>query len=223
MTISVHQVRKRARIGVAVLVAATSFGALAASASTASAAPVGVHTVTRAADPLAALAGVALDELQTYIRTGQQSGFSNYAANRGAIATEVANRLGIDPERMRTAWTAADQTHQVALMAALTQLGVPYRRNQSSAGVGFDCSGLTTYAWGVAGTTLPRQSGSQIRVAAPLNQQTAQAGDLAYYPGHVMIYLGVDNAVADSPNSGSFVRVAVTAKRGNVRFGDPTG
>lgn len=221
MAVFVHQVR--VRVGIAVLVATTSFGAVAASISPASAAPVGVETVTRAADPLAALAGVALDELETYIRTGAQSTLSAYTADRDSIATEAANRLGIDPARMRAAWNTTDQAHQVALMAAFSQLGVPYRRNQSRAGVGFDCSGLTTYAWGVAGTTLPRQSGSQIRVAARVDQQTAEAGDLVYYPGHVMMYLGVDNAIVHSPNTGRAVQVDTTAKRRGVRFGDPTG
>ena len=38
--------------------------------------------------------------------------------------------------------------------SALTQVGVPYHRNTSKVGVGFDCSGLTTYAWGQSGVEL---------------------------------------------------------------------
>jgi cell wall-associated NlpC family hydrolase len=221
MALSVHQVR--VRVGIAALVAATSFGAVAASISPASAAPIGVETVRRAPDPLAAFAAVALDELETYIRTGAQGTWTAYTADRDSIATEAANRLGIDPARMRDAWSAADQTHQVALMAAFSQLGVPYRHNQSRPGVGFDCSGLTTYAWGVAGTTLPRQSGSQIRTVARVDHQTAEAGDLVYYPGHVMMYLGVDSAIVHAPNSGRTVQVDTTGRTRGVRFGDPTG
>ena len=49
----------------------------------------------------------------------------------------------------------------------MTQVGVPYRTNTSQEGVGFDCSGLTTYAWARAGVELFRQSGTQINEAAP--------------------------------------------------------
>ena len=38
------------------------------------------------------------------------------------------------------------------------QLGVPYHYATSEPGVGFDCSGLTHYAWGQAGVYLPRNS-----------------------------------------------------------------
>ena len=40
---------------------------------------------------------------------------------------------------------------QIAINAALRQLGVRYSYGMSSPGVAFDCSGLTTYAWGKIG------------------------------------------------------------------------
>ena len=61
---------------------------------------------------------------------------------------------------------AADLEHQEAVLAALTQLGVAVPVATSQPGVGFDCSGLTSFAWGRAGYGLTRQSGSQIRAAA---------------------------------------------------------
>jgi cell wall-associated NlpC family hydrolase len=148
---------------------------------------------------------------------------TQYQAVRDQIATELANRLGIDPMQMITAWQNADIAHQLALMGAFTQLGVPYRRNTSKPGEGFDCSGLTTYAWGVAGTTLTRQSGAQIRNASARTRDTAMAGDLVYYPGHVMMWLGVDNAIVHSPYTGRNVEVDFTSKRRSVRFGNPIG
>jgi cell wall-associated NlpC family hydrolase len=39
----------------------------------------------------------------------------------------------------------------VAVSAAMSQQGVPYRYATSSPGVSFDCSGLTHYAWAQAG------------------------------------------------------------------------
>jgi len=44
---------------------------------------------------------------------------------------------------------------KVALLSALTQVGVPYRRNMSKVGIGFDCSGLTAYAWARRASTSP--------------------------------------------------------------------
>src|SRR5918993_1102634 len=41
-----------------------------------------------------------------------------------------------------------------AINAAMSQLGVPYQYATSDPGVGFDCSGLTHYAWGQAGVYL---------------------------------------------------------------------
>ena len=94
-----------------------------------------------------------------------------------------------------------------------SQLGVAYRRNTSKAGEGFDCSGLTTYAWAQAGVTLVRQSAAQIRAAAPRTWETAQAGDLVYYPGHVSMYLGVDRLIVHSPYTGRNVEVDHVPKR----------
>ena len=47
--------------------------------------------------------------------------------------------------------------------AAQSQMGVPYVAYQATPGVGFDCSGLTSYAWGQAGLYLPHQSRAQAK------------------------------------------------------------
>jgi cell wall-associated NlpC family hydrolase len=142
-----------------------------------------------------------------------------------SIAEQVAARLAADPSRLKEAWHRADLEHQRALLAALSQLGVPYRHNTSAEGVSFDCSGLTTYAWGRAGLALTRQSRSQINAAAKRTLATAQAGDLVYYPGHVMMYLGIDAAIVHAPEPGKYVEVTnLKAKRvKSIRVGDPTG
>lgn len=141
-----------------------------------------------------------------------------------ALAVAVASKLGIDSAAVQAAWRAADGEHQVALVAALSQVGVPYRRNTSKPGVGFDCSGLTTYAWGQAGVSLYRQSGVQIRNAAKVTADSAQPGDLVYYPGHVMMWLGVGSAIVHSPFTGRNVEVSFVSKRrvSRVLYGDPT-
>ena len=203
------------------LLSATASVAVPAVASAAPTQPAPSAVPARAGGSTAALASQAVAELGSAI-LGQREVDPSYQTLRDEIATRVATELGIDPARMVEAWSGADAEHQLALLAALSQLGVPYRRNASKPGIGFDCSGLTTYAWGRAGRQLTRQSGAQIRAAQSRSNATAQAGDLAYYPGHVMMYLGVDEAMVHSPYTGRTVEVTHAPRKRQLRYGDPT-
>jgi cell wall-associated NlpC family hydrolase len=201
---------------------ACAVGTLAIPAGSAGAAPAAVVAGSaRLDDPAAASAVEALALLDRSIASGSSDDAAAYTAARTALAAVIAGRLALSADAMVNAWASADLEHQRALLSALSQLGVPYRRNTSKPGQGFDCSGLTTYAWGQAGFALPRNSGAQIRSAGPRDQQTAQAGDLVQYPGHVMMWLGVDRAIVHAPQRGRTVEVDVL-KRRSIRFGDPT-
>jgi cell wall-associated NlpC family hydrolase len=140
-------------------------------------------------------------------------------------AYAVAATLGVDGAAIHQAWLRADQSHQIALLSALTQVGVPYHRNASKVGVGFDCSGLTAFAWGQSGVELAHRSTTQLRNAAARTIDTAQAGDLIYYPGHVMFWLGVDNLIVHAPQRGRDVEVGhVSARRiKRMKFANPIG
>ena len=97
-----------------------------------------------------------------------------------------------------------------AINAAMSQLGVPYRYATSEPGVGFDCSGLTHYAWGQAGVYLPRNSAAQAAATPHVPPADAQPGDLIFYYtpiSHVGIYLGGGQLV-HAPNTGTTVSVA---------------
>src|SRR5207342_3891364 len=119
---------------------------------------------------------------------------------RDVAADAVADEMRLDPGTVRTAWTKADMLHQEAVLAALTQLGTPYRAMRSDPGVGFDCSGLTSWAWARAGVQIAHQSSAQIRAARRVDESAAVAGDIVQYPGHVMLYLGVDRAIVHASN-----------------------
>ena len=98
----------------------------------------------------------------------------------------------------------------IAVNAALAQQGVPYRYATAVPGVGFDCSGLTSYAWSKAGVYLPHQSRSQYASVPHVSSGSAQPGDLLFYYSpisHVGIYLGGGQQV-HAPNTGSVVSVA---------------
>ena len=97
-----------------------------------------------------------------------------------------------------------------AINAALAQQGVPYVAYRASPGEGFDCSGLTSYAWGQAGVYLPHQSRAQAAMLPHVPQSAAQPGDLIFYYSpisHVAIYLG-DGMLIHAPATGKSVSVA---------------
>ena len=166
-------------------------------------------------------AGAAVEALEAYAESGSVADEQTLAWHRAITARYTAQQLGYDELAMVAAWSSADLAHQRAVLGALTQIGVPYRSNTSIENEGFDCSGLTTYAWAGAGVELYRQSGSQISEAKRIDRDEAMAGDLVHYPGHVMLYLGVGDAIVHSVSTGRTVEID-TIRRGSVSFGDPT-
>ena len=93
------------------------------------------------------------------------------------------------PDGPRAAWRGGPPTRGDA-GRALPSSACRTGTNTSKPGVGFDCSGLTTYAWGGPASSSHRQSGSQISTRRHATD-AAEAGDLVQYPGHVMMWLGV--------------------------------
>ncbi len=107
----------------------------------------------------------------------------------------------------------------VAVNAASGQMGVPYKYATSNPGVSFDCSGLTAYAWGVAGVGLPHQSGQQYASTPHVPKEAAQPGDLIFYYSpisHVGIYVG-GGSMIHAPQTGKTVSV------GTVRWDKVVG
>jgi cell wall-associated NlpC family hydrolase len=165
----------------------------------------------------------ALDSYTTWTTTDDPAAYRSYVWYRTQTAQFAATELGYDQQAMAEAWATTPVDHQIAVLAAMTQIGVPYRTNSSQEGVGFDCSGLTAYAWSKAGVQLVRQSGGQIKAAKRIDRASAKAGDLVQYPGHVMLYLGVGQAIIHSVMHGRTVELdTISFKRAaSVRFGDP--
>jgi len=177
--------------------------------------------VNELAPQVTSAASAAVAALDAYAESGSVEDEQTLAWHRAVTARYTAQQLGYDELAMVDAWSSTPLGHQRAVLGALTQVGVPYRSNTSEENVGFDCSGLTTFAWAGAGVELYRQSGSQISNAKRLDEESAKAGDLVHYPGHVMLYLGVDDAIVHSVQTGRTVEID-TIRRGSVSFGDPT-
>lgn len=83
--------------------------------------------------------------------------------------------------------------------AARDQIGMPYvSGGESPAEGGFDCSGLTYYAWKQVGVTLPRSSSAQYTWAQKITKAELKPGDLVFYSSsgstgsisHVALYVG---------------------------------
>ncbi|MFM7252729.1 MAG: C40 family peptidase [Ilumatobacteraceae bacterium] len=176
-------------------------------------------------DPLAALAADGLHNWQVFAVTGLGEYLARFIAIRDAIAVQAASRIEVDPLRLQEAWAAADHRHQVVLMAAMTQLGTPYRKRTNEPGKGFDCSGFTSFAWSATDVLLPSQSRRQIRTVTPLTRDEAQPGDLVFYPGHISLYLGIDYAILHSPTYGGEVSFSHlrSSREDSVDFGGPIG
>jgi len=82
--------------------------------------------------------------------------------------------------------------------------------------VGFDCSGLTLFAWAHAGVRLGHYTGAQWEAGRHVAQSDLQPGDLVFFATdtadaatihHVGLYIGGGNMIS-APHTGDVVRVA---------------
>ncbi|MFA7386286.1 MAG: C40 family peptidase [Thiohalobacteraceae bacterium] len=105
----------------------------------------------------------------------------------------------------------ADAVRMTVVETAQQMIGRPYRIGGDGPR-GFDCSGLTRYAYGRAGIALPRTSAAQFSTARPIARSDVRPGDLLFFningqrASHVGIYVG----------EGRFIHAPSTGKRVSV-------
>lgn len=108
------------------------------------------------------------------------------AVGAGADATaNEAHSASPTPEPSAEGGSAAGQA---AVAAAKSQVGQPYVWGGTGNG-GFDCSGLTQWAYSQAGVDLPRTADQQA-VGQQVSADQLQPGDLVVWDGHVAMYSG---------------------------------
>ena len=135
------------------------------------------------------------------------------AEEEAAAAAAAAAASGDDSGYEYTVDTSTsnDERRTIAVNAALSQVGLAYVWGEQIPGVGFDCNGLTNWAWAQAGVTIPYTSGhysygqfqwlkASGRWVTSVSQ--LQLGDLVFYSYdggytcyHVAMYIGNGNIV----------------------------
>ncbi|MGY1994604.1 NlpC/P60 family peptidoglycan endopeptidase RipB [Mycolicibacterium fortuitum] len=163
---------------------------------------------------------------------GDPVAIANASLQVARIATETTLELGrsfLVGAGLPT--VGAPRSHRVkgpiaieyVVRRAGSQLGVPYSWgggdvNGPSAGVdsgadtvGFDCSGLTRFAFAGVGILLPRWSGDQYTAGRQVPRSQARRGDLLFWgPGgsqHEALYLG-NGQMVEAQQSGVPIKVS---------------
>jgi hypothetical protein len=129
-----------------------------------------------------------------------------YVASLKTLSDYVEGRTKVNSDALLKVWLNTDEQRMRVILVALSQVGTVYRYTGNQPG-GFDCSGLTSYAWGRAGVKIPRVSNDQINASVPRSLSTMLPGDLWFRPGHIGLYLGVGDAMVHAPQTGKTVEV----------------
>jgi cell wall-associated NlpC family hydrolase len=139
------------------------------------------------------------------------------------IAAMFGLTLAVNPISVPSADASVSPTVRArAYRAAAAQIGVRYTWGGTSRATGFDCSGLTQYAYARAGKRLPRTALQQYWATIHIQARRARIGDLVFFHDgrtvyHEGIYVG-RGYIIHAPHSGARVRKAKLWTN-RIRFG----
>jgi peptidoglycan DL-endopeptidase CwlO len=147
----------------------------------------------------AAQAQTALGELQEQQAQLQQqvdqyqADFQRLTAEEQAtVNAALAGPAVGAPSADAAAAGAPSAAAATAIRTALAQVGKPYVYGATGPD-GYDCSGLTMYAYAAAGINLPHSSRAQSQLGRPVSRSELLPGDLVFFyqpVSHVGLYIG---------------------------------
>jgi peptidoglycan DL-endopeptidase CwlO len=153
---------------------------------------IAAHTEGVIAEAAAAKEAAAQAQLKQQADEYQAEFEKLSADEQDAVTTAVAGPAVTAPPVSRVVAGAPNEAVATAIRAALAQVGKPYV--WGSAGPdGFDCSGLTAFAYAAAGIGLPHSSKAQSQLGTPVSRADLQPGDIVYFfspVSHVGLYIG---------------------------------
>jgi cell wall-associated NlpC family hydrolase len=160
------------------------------------------------------IAGMLADQEAAYRETQQ-----NFARYRDYLAAQQAALEASQHQTGGSTYSSSDYVPpgnasgaQVAVDAARHVLGAPYVWGSADPNVGFDCSGLTSWAWAQAGVSIPHSSAAQYAALPHFTDASQlQPGDLVFYYSpisHVALYIGGGQIIhARHPGPGGEVQL----------------
>lgn len=126
-----------------------------------------------------------------------------------ASLTEDQREEVLGPQLNFPPGVTAEGAAATAIAAARSVMGSSYQWGATGPNV-FDCSGLTQWAYGQAGVSIPRTSAAQSGFGTPVSQSELRPGDLVFFYSpvhHVGLYIG-DGLMIHAPTSGDVVKVS---------------
>lgn len=205
------------------------------------------HTTPASATPGDGAWDPTLPRIVSAGAPGDPLAIANASIQAGAIAADTTaslgrtflRSLGLAGSDQNGAPTAATgrvygrQAIEYVIRRGGSQIGVPYSWgggsltgpsrgvDQGANTVGFDCSGLTRYAFAGVGVLLPRWSGDQYNAGRKMSPSQARRGDLIFWgPGgsqHEAIYLG-GGQMLEAQQTGVPVKVSPVRRAGMTPY-----